>query len=177
MLPQKQHIDAALERLNFWLSDEIAPSVSSCAVTPWRPQSTWRFSPSQTPHVLLDIFFGRLASFTGLQSLDTLSVYFTQTAVTNLCLLSTLTTLRIERFVAPDDTAVNVALKVLAVSSFSIQNNVTAGDGIAHWIALLRPDSLRELRVPCNLHFFGHNIDNVPSFSRVQKLSLTVTSR
>ncbi|KAJ7714511.1 hypothetical protein B0H16DRAFT_1618636 [Mycena metata] len=177
LLPQKEHVDMALERLNFWFSDEIAPSVRSCTVVPWRPvarQSTWRFSSSETPHVLLDVFFDRLASFTGLQRMDTVSVYFTQTAITNLCLLSALATLRIQRFMAPDDDAIDVTSTVLAVSSFTIQNNITAEDGLAHWIALLRPDSLRELSVHCNLRFFGDHIDNVPCFSQVQMLSITL---
>ncbi|KAJ7164442.1 hypothetical protein C8R46DRAFT_1099536 [Mycena filopes] len=181
LLPAQEHVDAAMERLNFWLSDEIGPWVRSCSITPWRPQGpvrskwTWDSSPTSTPHVLLDVLFGHLAQLVGLQRLEAQGVYFTQTAITNLGLLSALTTLRVERFIVPGSEDIfDVTPRSLAISSFSIQTNVTLEDGLAHWITLLRPDSLRQLSVHCNLRLFGQELDVVPIFPLVHTLAMTL---
>ncbi|KAJ7725409.1 hypothetical protein B0H14DRAFT_3002961 [Mycena olivaceomarginata] len=55
---------SAMERLEFWCSDEIAPHVRSCVIAPWHEGgsvwSRWDFAATSTPY--------RLGAFTGLQN-------------------------------------------------------------------------------------------------------------
>ncbi|KAJ7132650.1 hypothetical protein C8R46DRAFT_1140473 [Mycena filopes] len=180
LLPEQEHVDAALERLNFWLSNEIAPYVRSCTITPWRPLgpilATWRWDKNPTPHVLLEAFFADLASFVGVQQIQAHGVYFTQTAIANLCRLPALTTLRIERFAAPENDTVDLPSATLGVSKFTVSGAMSDAGGLAHWIPLLRPDSLRELNAQCSFRLFGPHIETgtLPVFPLVHTFSMTL---
>ncbi|KAJ7046366.1 hypothetical protein C8F04DRAFT_1227507 [Mycena alexandri] len=172
LLPRKEKIALARERLDFWSSGEIGPYVRSCDITPWRAHSTRALAVSKTPHVLLHAFFDRLTHFTELRRVSTNEVYFSQTAVTNICALSALTHLNIHGLRVPRDGVISPMPQALAVSSFTIHHNRPLKNDVSYWITLLRPDSLLELDIHCDLRIFGENLDNIPSFPRVYKLSV-----
>ncbi|KAJ7185782.1 hypothetical protein C8R46DRAFT_1061702 [Mycena filopes] len=94
LLPSPTRIDQHLARLAFWASPEIAPFVRQCHIsaregygesmekTEWE----WKFS-SDTPYVLLDAVFQRLAQFTGLKQLHLDDIHFNQARVDIICRL------------------------------------------------------------------------------------------
>ncbi|KAJ7124015.1 hypothetical protein C8R43DRAFT_1147759 [Mycena crocata] len=89
--PSSSELHRALQRLQFWFSDEVAPFVRSCQVTPkvvtlWPVQST-----SSTVDGLRDAFFKSLPNFTGLKQIRCASLQFTQEGMTHLYQLPALT--------------------------------------------------------------------------------------
>ncbi|KAJ7752564.1 hypothetical protein B0H16DRAFT_786868 [Mycena metata] len=173
LLPQKEHIDMALERLDFWSSDRIAPSVRSCTITSWRYTgqslpSTW--TTSQTPHVLLNHFLARIARLAGVKEIHVHDVYFTQMAITKLCRLPALTSFHVIQFV--NGPSLEVTSDVLSISRLTVKSTLESAGGLTRWMLLLRPDSLLELDIHCNLRVFCVDLPSIPPFPRVHKLSI-----
>ncbi|KAJ7659051.1 hypothetical protein DFH06DRAFT_1194950 [Mycena polygramma] len=179
LLPPEPELAILMERLNFWCSDEIAPLVRACDITPMRPtRITFVFNKSPNPYVLLDIFFARMAHFTSLRRLVMRYIDYTPLAMANLCRIPSLSSLFTDQFPGfreptrePEPAAIPHAL---ALSSFAIRHDVAREDGIAHWIPSLHPQHLRELDLMCNLAALGETIDAIPTFPRVHKLSMTI---
>ncbi|KAJ7834419.1 hypothetical protein B0H13DRAFT_2426903 [Mycena leptocephala] len=78
-LPQKSGFERSKRRLEFWSSDEIAPLVRSCDITPSR-KDVPDFQ-HQNPRLLLDAMFARLPRFSGLRRIYALKVEFNQTSI------------------------------------------------------------------------------------------------
>ncbi|KAJ7870379.1 hypothetical protein B0H13DRAFT_2280639 [Mycena leptocephala] len=77
-LPQKSGFERSKRLLEFWSSDEIAPLVRSCDITPSR-KDVPDFQ-HQNPRLLLDAMFARLPRFSGLRRIYALKVEFNQTS-------------------------------------------------------------------------------------------------
>ncbi|KAJ7840149.1 hypothetical protein B0H13DRAFT_2101217 [Mycena leptocephala] len=137
-LPSAAEVAISLERLEFWSSDEIAPLVRSCDLTPCHQIPLF---DAATPYVLFNTFFERITRFTGLRRLRSRNIHFTSTAVANLCLMS--------------------SLAILHVDHFEVAAMITREDGLDHWIPLLSPEHLRELSITCNLGLFSENRRNL----------------
>ncbi|KAJ7107700.1 hypothetical protein C8R44DRAFT_319267 [Mycena epipterygia] len=179
LLPSATEVDQSLEHLAFWCSEDIAPLVHSCNVTPWRKigpvWSAWNFSITNTPYILLAAFFERLSCFTHLQRLSSRDVHFTQIGMGNLYRLPALAHLDIAMCKVAAGETIESTSQTVGLSSFSLHDNVASETGMDHWLPLLRPDHLRELNLPCNLHLFSETIHHFPSFSHVHKLSATMS--
>ncbi|KAF7344702.1 L-aminoadipate-semialdehyde dehydrogenase [Mycena venus] len=173
ILPSDLDVARYLERLDFWTSDEIAPFVCSCTITPTRrasPFDTVKVSPG--PYVLLEPFFERIVRFTGLQRLMAKHAHFNAVALGNLRRMPSLTHLQIDHFEITAGESMDFILQPLSLTRFSVSHNVTREDGLEHWIPLLNPEHLRELNIMCNLRILGESTDAIPIFPRLQKLSL-----
>ncbi|KAJ6518286.1 hypothetical protein C8R47DRAFT_1232463 [Mycena vitilis] len=175
LLPPDAELAILTERLGFWTSDEIAPFVRSCDITPMRPKLVSAFTKSTNPYVLLNIFFARMPCFSSLRRLITRYIDYTPLAMANLCRIPSLSSLFPDQFPGireePEPTANPHAL---ALSSFALRHGVAREDAIAHWIPSLQPEHLRELDLMCNPVALGETIDAIPTFPRVHKLSLTM---
>ncbi|KAF7376500.1 L-aminoadipate-semialdehyde dehydrogenase [Mycena sanguinolenta] len=103
LLPPSIVVDGALECLEFWTSDEIAPHVRSCKITPSEDTMVWHqndeskweilefsIANPDSHYTLLDLFFERLGAFTRLRSFHAELVHFTQAGLATLCRASTL---------------------------------------------------------------------------------------
>ncbi|KAJ6498881.1 hypothetical protein C8R45DRAFT_1125651 [Mycena sanguinolenta] len=183
LLPPSIEAKRVLECLYFWTSDDIAPHVRSCKITPWQHQtttpmwekvgpvlSTWNLSVTDSPYILLAPFFEKLGKFTRLQSLHTEKIHFTRSAVASLCRARALTDLRLVWCsVTPGERMDTTSLR-LGVSRFSFSGSY-ADQGIGRLLSLLRPERLRELELRCNPRIMG---GNAPVFPSVQRLTTTV---
>ncbi|KAJ6518285.1 hypothetical protein C8R47DRAFT_1312714 [Mycena vitilis] len=170
LLPPAVEVAKALDCLEFWSSDEIAPLVRSCDVTPMS-QGPFYEKPTE-PYVLLDAFFERILRFTGLQRLTTSWVEFSSMAMSNLCRMPSLTNLYIERCRAERGEPEPVP-QALSLSSFSIHHGLRRNDGLSHWVPSLHPQHLRELDLSCNPCVFG-DIETIPTFPLVHRLSMAM---
>lgn len=85
-------VDRALERLEFWRSEQIAPFVRSCRISP-RPGGT---IICDNPYELLDALFIGMSSFTRLKHVYGLRVDFNLTTIIGLANALLLTHLHIE---------------------------------------------------------------------------------
>ncbi|KAJ7748683.1 hypothetical protein B0H16DRAFT_1725495 [Mycena metata] len=173
LLPTRRLIQKATERLKFWFSDAIAPFVRVCNVTPFASKAS-RFSTSDQPYILLDAFFQGLGAFTGLRALTTNEVHFTQTGVSNVCLLPNLHTLRIEEYkVAPGHEIAFVSLKLVGLRCLQIPEKPSPRKVVDHspWIPLLSANKVCKLELALNPPN-GLDIDQIPSFPCTEKLSI-----
>ncbi|KAJ7135763.1 hypothetical protein C8R44DRAFT_976568 [Mycena epipterygia] len=180
-------LEASMERLGFWCSDEIAPLVRSCRITTLGPRS----SHSDSPYIVRrDEFFKRLPCFTGLQRIAAYRLQFTQQGLINLCGLPVLASLYIHACYFPQAEEILPNGLELKVSTFVFRNfNQKIPRGfVNHWTQLLHPNHLRELDVDPR-GFFGNSadeettndtekflerqIDNLPSFPHVHKLKIS----
>ncbi|KAJ7304857.1 hypothetical protein DFH08DRAFT_976457 [Mycena albidolilacea] len=178
LLPGPTEVNQSMERLEFWCSDEIAPNVRSCTMTPWRKLgpvwSSWNFAATSTPYILLVPFFERLRAFTCLQELSAYGIRFTQSGVTNLCRASALTNLRLENCSITIGEHIDTSSLSLGVARFAFHHMVTgaAGNGDV-WLPLLRPECLQELDLTLNPSLFGDEI-SIPSFPHVHTFTTTM---
>ncbi|KAJ7673715.1 hypothetical protein DFH06DRAFT_749342 [Mycena polygramma] len=175
LLPADPGVAGLVGRLHFWSSEDIAPLVRTCDITPMQVAT---FGTSTVYHTteqyaLLDIFFERMPRFTGLRRLTTKYVDFPQTAMANLCRMPSLTSLDIMHFPAAREEPEAVP-QALELSSFSLRHNIQRGDALAHWIPSLHPQHLRELRLLCRLLRVGDGIEAIPIFPYVHSLSMTM---
>ncbi|KAJ6498888.1 hypothetical protein C8R45DRAFT_1210775 [Mycena sanguinolenta] len=184
VLPLAVVVNRALERLEFWTSDDIAPHVRLCKIIPWQCQSTprwekiglvwsmtWDFFVTDSPYILIAPFFESLEKFTRLRSLHAEEIHFTQSAVASLCRAPAITDIQLVRCKVAVGEHIDTTSLCLGVSRFALCD--LRIDEIGRlWIPLLRPECLRELR--CNPRIFGGNVAAAPVFPLVHTLSTTV---
>ncbi|KAJ7185349.1 hypothetical protein C8R46DRAFT_1342637 [Mycena filopes] len=172
LLPKPPQMKKASDRLKFWLSDEIAPFVRVCTITPFAKTS--KFSTSDEPYTLLAAFFDGLGIFTGLQILTADKVHFTQIGVSNLCVLPNLHTLRIwDHKVSPGHVINFSGLQLRNLRSLRFPIGFTSDRDTDHseWIPLLDADNVRELEL--SLHQpHALEIDHLPLFPRASALAI-----
>ncbi|KAJ7505952.1 hypothetical protein B0H11DRAFT_1976796 [Mycena galericulata] len=169
MLPSPAEVDAYLQRLNFWSSDEIAPFVRSCTIQPWYGRENC--VPAEAPYILLAAFFEHLDRFGGLERLHAMEIDFTHAGLAALG-RSSVRDVTINMSRLPPLEGIDFSSLALNVSSFC--NGDIRLD--PQWISLLRPQYLRKLQLRNHqpLEFLGNNTDSLPSFSLVEVLSLHV---
>ncbi|KAF7376512.1 hypothetical protein MSAN_00067200 [Mycena sanguinolenta] len=187
LLPPNIVIDEALERLEFYTSDDIARHVRSCKIIAWQSPlwrkigaawSSCKFSVTDSPHTLIAPFFARLDKFTGLQSFHAEEIHFTQSAVASLCRASSLADFRLVRCTFAAGERIDTPSLHLGVSRFSyLHDEFSLKDGIGLWIPLLRLDTIRELELTCNPNIIGESMGSVPLFPLVHTLTITVGGR
>ncbi|KAJ7716686.1 hypothetical protein B0H16DRAFT_1898223 [Mycena metata] len=176
-LPSPTATDNILKRLAFWSSPEIASFVRHCDIDPlhefWKPKDEWHFL-ADSPYILLDALFGRLAHFTGLQRLNAWRVHFTQARVNVLCHLPILSELEIRFCSVPSGERIDPFPQALRVSKFSVLSDKEPEYGGDHWIPLLHRDQLHSLITDINSRLIGRAADAFPSFPNVQELTVSL---
>jgi hypothetical protein len=145
--PPPALLDAALQRLNFWSSPQVAPHVRLCTARHYTVgwDGSQVMNDDKAPHVLMNAFFENLPKFTGLQQLYTERTEFTQLGVTNLCALPALTLLDISASKVAHGERINPASLTLHVSTFLGRMDWDHMNDL--WISLLSRDSIRELNI------------------------------
>ncbi|KAJ7798848.1 hypothetical protein B0H14DRAFT_2904883 [Mycena olivaceomarginata] len=178
LLPPTTEVNRAMERLEFWCSDEIAPHVRSCVIAPWREGgpvwSRWDFAATSTPYVLLAAFFERLGAFTGLQNFSATDIHFTQPGVASLCRAPALASVRLEDCSIAPGEHIDTSSRSLGVARFFHHMRTSATGNGDIWFSLLRPDSLQEVDLTLDLDssLFGDN-KAIPSFPNVHTFATT----
>ncbi|KAJ7934768.1 hypothetical protein B0H13DRAFT_2305220 [Mycena leptocephala] len=176
-LPPSADVNRSLERLNFWCSDEIAPFVRICRIIPWYPffsNSRLVFSTTDTPYTLLYALFERVPCFTGLKRLFAEHAHFTQTGVTNVCRLPTLSRLDLVLCSVAPGEHIDPSTLGLGVSSCLLKPYIHSQDGFDPWVRLLRPEHLRQFQMSYNSRFFSERLHTTPSFPHVHTLSAKI---
>ncbi|KAJ7185779.1 hypothetical protein C8R46DRAFT_386187 [Mycena filopes] len=171
LLPSPTKIDQHMERLAFWTSPEVAPFVRQCHISAHKEhhgeaeeKTEWAFS-TDTPYMLLDAVFQRLAQFTGLKQLHANDIHFTQARVDIICRLP-ITPFRLNIYggsVAPGE-HIDPSPHTLRVSHFILLS------GGVHWIPLLHPESLHSLATAFDPRVIG-STDAIPIFPNVRTLT------
>ncbi|KAJ7486118.1 hypothetical protein B0H11DRAFT_2279170, partial [Mycena galericulata] len=169
----------ALERLDFWSSSSIAPLVLKCHISPSsNPGALMRstvqlgpplfnnfVAPGPPPaedslSILVDAFFKALHHFTRLRAFSAEKIHFTEIALEQLCLLSNLEDIRIDKCRMGGLTDASVKL---GISTFSFWNN--SGE-VEAWIRALRPEALRTLSLQCSeIKALEYSFPHVASFN------------
>ncbi|KAJ7303066.1 hypothetical protein DFH08DRAFT_57004 [Mycena albidolilacea] len=181
LLPTTTEVNRAMERLEFWCSDEIAPHVRSCVIAPWHKSGPvgprWDFAATSTPYVLLVAFFERLGAFTGLQNFSATDIHFTQSGVASLCRAPALASVRLEDCSIAPGEHIDISSRSLGVARFFHHMRTGATGNGDIWFSLLRPDSLQEVDLTLDLNpgLFGDN-KAIPSFPNVHTFATTVKS-
>ncbi|KAJ7844454.1 hypothetical protein B0H13DRAFT_2411515 [Mycena leptocephala] len=173
VLPPASVVQRAIDRLDFWTSDGIAPLVRSCEITPWERNDRRgpKFSTSDHPYTLLNAFFDSLVHFSGLQIIRAKDVRFTQVGVTNLCRLPNLRSLRITNYsVAPNQIIDVSSLRLQHLSRFEL-SGTRDSEPADPWVHLLHPDRLQDLEITLSPALVSA-FDNLPPFSHTRKLSV-----
>ncbi|KAJ7185808.1 hypothetical protein C8R46DRAFT_1207925 [Mycena filopes] len=160
LLPSPTKIDQYLERLAFWTSPEERYGDSE-------EKAEWAFS-TDTPYILLDALFERLAQFTGLKQLNARYINFTQARVDIICRLPiTPFELAIHRCSVAPGERTEPSPRALRVSDCHSRKSDDRAD---HWIPLLHPKHLRSLDTDFDPRCIGR-ADAIPFFPNVQKLT------
>ncbi|KAJ6525239.1 hypothetical protein DFH09DRAFT_173921 [Mycena vulgaris] len=143
VLPQAEELERARGRLEFWVSDEIAPYVLKCHVEPLDFIGVPR--PGQDPYMLLAAFFSLLPRFVNLQHFGGFYVQFTRVAMTNLCALPKLRSITIDSCVVAHEEILDTPSKLFKLDDFTLSTNEHQLE--EWWFHALCPDTLRVLHV------------------------------
>lgn len=133
------------ERLEYWTSESIAPLVRWCIIYPVFDVSL-PIDEDQSDHgPLLDGFFRILPRFTVLQRLDCRHIPFSDLALSQLCRLGELMTLKLCDCVITANT-MPTPLKVRDVSFTSCDTFSTSEDrGNVGWLDVTHPEHIRRI--------------------------------
>ncbi|KAJ7644757.1 hypothetical protein FB45DRAFT_1053430 [Roridomyces roridus] len=152
--PSPQYTQFALDRLNFWSSDEIAPMVRECTISP--VYRTWEPSDSPDPWSLLATFFERIVKFSALRIVRAQYACFSQQTLAALCRLPCLDHVTVEQCGVHEQGRIQTRGMQLRTSRFHYRKQWGGSNrGLHLWIPLLDPDHLRELKItsfPASAH-------------------------
>ncbi|KAJ7198944.1 hypothetical protein GGX14DRAFT_664539 [Mycena pura] len=145
--------------LDFWTSEEIAPVVRSCEISP----QPWFAKQVAVPQ-LLATFFDYIARFASLRSLNLSNIQLTPLAVSTLARLPMLGELILESCEVADGDSMPSVSNVLRLCHFSY----ISSKRVEAWLPMLEPSCLRVLRTDAELH----NSAVIPIFPYVHDLSV-----
>ncbi|KAJ7644652.1 hypothetical protein FB45DRAFT_999624 [Roridomyces roridus] len=174
-LPVHNTVRLALDRLELWSSDAIAPFVRECTIAPRQ-----RLGRAQIdlPDIVMTSFMDALAKFTGLKKFFARRVNFTQAAVAQLCRIPLLTEVVISYcgFV-PDDIIDTVNLE-LRTTKLIHHDKVEAQDERNLWLTIVHRGHLlvRELEAGLNVNAMPvvDTLAHGATFPNVHKLHLLI---
>ncbi|KAJ7359889.1 hypothetical protein DFH08DRAFT_1075216 [Mycena albidolilacea] len=177
LLPSPTEVNQTMERLDFWCSDEIAPNVRSCEITPWRMigpvWSRWETKSLTRPPLTSSWYRYSSAWDSSPVFGNSMPMGFTSHSPEWLVYVApSLTSLRLENCGVATGAHIDTSSMSLGVSHFLFHHIVTdaAGNGDL-WIPLLCPEVPLELDITLNPRIFG---DDIPSFPHVHRLSTTM---
>ncbi|KAJ7061665.1 hypothetical protein C8F01DRAFT_1138055 [Mycena amicta] len=174
LLPSPEKIQRYLERLHFWLSDDIAPLVRSCAVTPWHSYNTAAgpFVESDNTDMLLDVLVASFHMFSRLRKVQFSRISLPRALYLKLWQMSNLREMEIKDCPMDDFDHLllpsNEGPKLSHLSVSGDLHKVT----MKNWVPFGNPRHLQNLCVGCDLHSWTENPHLVPIFPAVTHLSI-----
>ncbi|KAJ7053181.1 hypothetical protein C8F01DRAFT_1260834 [Mycena amicta] len=153
-LPREETLKSATERLNFWLSPEIASLVHACVIEPWPfsfiVNEEWLGIDGEAGCILLDAFFDKMERFTRMQRLRVLDVDFPPLTPTKLAAITSLRDLAV-LWEYPNDTRPEFTVSTaMPLTSFTYISSADPTRDPSPYLPLLDPAYLRQLTVMCN---------------------------
>ncbi|KAJ7198949.1 hypothetical protein GGX14DRAFT_664550 [Mycena pura] len=147
--------------LDFWTSEEVAPLVRSCEISP----QPW-FNIQVAVPQLLATFFDHIARFSRLRRLNLSNIQLTTLAVSTLARLPMLSELNLESCDVADGDLMPSVSSALRLCHFSYES----GKRVEAWLPMLEPSCLRVLRTDAA----PHNSAVIPVFPYVHDLSVCI---
>ncbi|KAJ7846589.1 hypothetical protein B0H14DRAFT_3867676 [Mycena olivaceomarginata] len=169
--PPADKFEESLARLKFWCSDEIAPLVHFCKVTPWEKHSgpckswTWAEGPYE---VLLHVFLERFARFTALRDLHADSIEFSRATLGRF---SSLDRLQLTNCTVTNQAQTDSSSEALYASTYAWINTPEDKNP---WIPVLRADRLRELTLHASASVLHKITQSTTSFPYVYRLAVSM---
>ncbi|KAJ7644762.1 hypothetical protein FB45DRAFT_1053434 [Roridomyces roridus] len=183
-LPSPKDIQHSLERLSFLCSDDIAPLVRQCTLTPgyfFKRSNAPLKEPDVSSYTLLAAFFEKFENFTGLQKFSAHFIHFSHAGLTGLCQLPLLADVHI--YACTVDHGLDTSGLELPTPRFAYGDVYEAyGDvhkareGPEIWLSLVNPAHLRDLSVRGNPLLAATAIAASPLFANVCSLGLNLTT-
>ncbi|KAJ7061647.1 hypothetical protein C8F01DRAFT_1230885 [Mycena amicta] len=182
LLPAAEKAEHYLNRLEFWLSDDIAPLVRSCEVVPWSPSKAEYYGPftkSDDPNRGMDAFADGLARFSGLRSFFVSQVSLGEAISTSVAHMSSLCELRVffceTVFLGPVRIPTTGGPRISTVW-FVGSTAEPSRDLIKLWTPFLDPRYLRDVRLDAGLRSWNENLDIIPVFGGVTRLLIAASA-
>ncbi|KAJ7051733.1 hypothetical protein C8F01DRAFT_1376588 [Mycena amicta] len=157
-LPTQESFKSATERLNFWLSAEIAPIVHSCIIMPWLVEESedngdWVKTDLESACCLLDTFFENMERFTRMKCLRVANVDLpplTPTKLASMTYLREVFILWTNREATTPQLTVSAPRSIpLTTFSFICTPHLPVTRDPSAYIPLLDPACLRQLSLFC----------------------------
>ncbi|KAJ7644737.1 hypothetical protein FB45DRAFT_1053412 [Roridomyces roridus] len=174
-LPSPDGVQLALDRLNFWSSDDISPYVRECTIAPrcWRAGEAGSvlLEHTDSPHILMISFMDLLAKFTALKKLSARQAHFTQAGLVSLCQLPLLTELATRWCdIVPGETIDATSLQLRTTKLLHHADVGVAWDEdklCTLWLSIVHRECLQELQLTGS----GSGFEG-PAFPNVSRLGL-----
>ncbi|KAJ7051772.1 hypothetical protein C8F01DRAFT_1262560 [Mycena amicta] len=162
----------ATERLNFWMSGEVAVLVRTCTIAPWPFSSFvkkhWVGIYGEAAYVLLDAFVDKMERFIRMRCLRVLDVDFPPLAPTKLAAMPSLRELAVS-WESPNDVRREFTVsRAIPLTSFTYFSNTVLTRDPSPYLSLLDPAHLRQLTVFC----FSDVARKLTTFPSVNKFKM-----
>jgi len=175
-----EDIIAALGRLEFWASEEIAHFVRRISLEPWcRPElgSTLASSDSANYDTVVNTFFQKISLFVNLQTLDCFRIAFPQSSLQQLSQLSVLKELLIERcdISMADPPSSLLRLKCLKFQHPTGTHEQLEAEGAHRWLRFIDLPKLQSLKLlsPRGTTVFFYDLATVGVMSSLRALDIS----
>ncbi|KAJ7644739.1 hypothetical protein FB45DRAFT_299163 [Roridomyces roridus] len=176
-LPSPEAVQFALDRLEFWSSDEIAPFVQECEVAP-----RYRYCESEEEaelqphtdslHILMTSFLNCLRKFTNIKKFSAESANFTQAGLCNLCQLPLLREVVIRWCnIVPGETIDMTGLELPTLKLVYWAGGDASQGPNNLWLTVVNRKHLRELEWSGTAA--GDAVSQGPAFSNVHTLAFS----
>ncbi|KAJ7612296.1 hypothetical protein FB45DRAFT_309185 [Roridomyces roridus] len=171
LLPNETKINRALRRLRFWASDEIAPLVQRCAVSPCRRSENAEYTPCRDGRMILLTFFQLWHRFKNIHTLSFLRVAFDETHLAMLASLQPLRELAVDGCWIP----LVVAPLNFKVSRFKLRiDNYLASEDCHQWLRMLDRQTLSQLMLGDDVEASAGALITIPfTFPNIHTLSIS----
>ncbi|KAJ7612284.1 hypothetical protein FB45DRAFT_940244 [Roridomyces roridus] len=178
LLPNEMQIKRALRRLRFWASDEIAPLVQRCAVSPWRRSGNVEYTPCRDGSMILHNFFQQLPRLKNVQALSFLRVEFDEMHLAALASLRPLRELEVAgcRILTSN---LSAPLNLIKVTKFQFGIDSLVSEDRHQWLRVLNRQTLSHLMLgddpSASMNYAMRLLTRMPfTFPNVHTLTISV---
>ncbi|KAJ7061629.1 hypothetical protein C8F01DRAFT_143708 [Mycena amicta] len=178
LLPSAAKAEQYLERLDFWLSVDIAPLVHSCTIVPIETKYYGPFTESDNPNILMDAIVEGLARLSHLRNLSFFDVSLGDAMFATLSRMSSLRELCIS---SCQTALLRAVLPPSAggprISTITLRSSLTGSETnlIQPWLPFLDPRYLRAVSLDSH-RSWNQSRDMMRVFGGVVQLNLKVSS-
>ncbi|KAJ6450082.1 hypothetical protein C8R45DRAFT_121569 [Mycena sanguinolenta] len=163
LLPDESEIRRTVRRLRFWASDEVAPLVKDCSVSPW---DAWPiYTSCHNGDVLLTTFFDLLPRFTNLRKLSASYVKFKQPFLDAIVSLPNLKEIELGKCSVDQNITIGLPVKAERLTFLRLDNFLHKDEltGMQRWSAMVERSVLTNLSLLCvNAVTTFLDVDTVP---------------
>ncbi|KAF7357248.1 hypothetical protein MSAN_01319800 [Mycena sanguinolenta] len=150
LLPSEAKIRRTVRRLRFWASENVAPLVKECTVSPW---DGWQgYTSCNGGDMLLCTFIELLPRFTNLRKFGSSSVKFTQPFVDALGSLPNLKEIDVGRCSIDEDVTIDHPLQMEALSFTNMDTTWFRHElntiGMQRWSSMVDRQMLTHISLP-----------------------------